>query len=33
LKQEGVDDWGKSEYIIGGLLAEFDDICREIFSI
>jgi hypothetical protein len=24
---------GNFEYIVGGLLAEFDDICREILSI
>ncbi len=23
---------GNFEYIVGGLLAEFDDICREILS-
>ena len=23
---------GNFEYIVGGLLAEFDDICREIFK-
>jgi hypothetical protein len=33
LKHDGFDDIvGNFEYIIGGLLAEFDDICREIFK-